>query len=213
MNTFLTGSGAAVAWTGMAIFPTKVSADACGATVAGDVVVQLAQNNADLDADLKAAAMTVNTQIQSLVPGGGTPTADSLRFLATYPPLVDNPEGRAQFVLLLTDGLPNCNGTNPNSCTSGAPAGAQCRCTLAACTAASYCVQGCLDKDNSATAIVELQKKKIKTIVIGFGADTTSGDGPDTLNAMAEAGGNRFVFRAGGGAKSVTVSLRYVESQ
>lgn len=188
MNTFLTGTGAGVAWTGMAIFPTKVTGDACGATVAGDVVVQLAQNKTDLDADIKAAAMTVNTQIQSLVPGGGTPTADSLRFLTSYPPLTDNPEGRAQFVLLLTDGLPNCNSSNPNTCSNGSPLGAACKCTLASCSAA-FCAQGCLDKDNSAAAIVELEKKNINTIVIGFGADTSSGDGPDTLNAMAEAGG------------------------
>jgi hypothetical protein len=35
----------------------------------------------------------------------------------------------------------------------------------------------------------ELRKKNIKTIVVGFGADTAVGAGPDTLNAMAEAGG------------------------
>ncbi len=187
MNTFLSGNGT-VAWTGMAIFPTKVAPDACGATQAGDVLVQLAPNKTDVDADLNAAAMTVNTQIQSLVPGGGTPTADSLRFLGTYAPLITNPDKRQQFVLLLTDGLPNCNASNPNTCSNGTPVGGACRCTLAACTASSFCIQGCLDKDNSANAIVELAKKGIKTIVIGFGADTVSGDGPDTLNAMAEAG-------------------------
>ena len=188
MNTFLTGSGAGVAWTGMAIFPTKVSADACGPTVAGDVVVQLAQKKTDLDADLKAASMTVNTQIQSLVPGGGTPTADSLRFLASYPPLVDNPEGRAQFVLLLTDGLPNCNDANANSCANPTA----CQCTLAgSCGSpgAQFCTKGCLDQAGTVAEITNLRAKNIKTIVVGFGADTASGTAPAVLNAMAIAGG------------------------
>ncbi len=188
MNTFLTSKGN-VAWMGLAIFPTKLAADACGATNAGDVLVQLAPNKTDLDADLNSAAQAVNTQLLALVPGGGTPTAESLRFLGTYPPLNANPDGRQRFVLLLTDGLPNCNASNPNTCTSGTPAGADCRCTLSACTASSFCVQGCLDTTDSVHAIVELRQKNIKTIVVGFGADALNGDGPAALNAMALAGG------------------------
>ena len=38
------------------------------------------------------------------------------KFLGTYPPL--NDPGRRNFVLLLTDGLPNCNSSNANSCTT-----------------------------------------------------------------------------------------------
>ncbi|MBS1149684.1 MAG: cglB [Myxococcaceae bacterium] len=195
MNTFLTANNT-IAWMGMAVFPTAVagasgSVDACGATSAADVRVQLNAQAADLSADLMASASAVNTQIQALTVGGGTPTGDSLKFLGGYSPLLDpDPKlPREDFVLLLTDGLPNCNSMNANSCT-----GTNCRCTLVpatSCMPASYCTQGCLDKDNSAAQVTALRGtgKNIRTIVIGFGAETASGDGPDTLNAMAEAGG------------------------
>jgi hypothetical protein len=39
-------------------------------------------------------------------------------------------------------------------------------------------------------AVTELRtEKQIRTIVIGFGADTSTGAGPEVLNAMAEEGG------------------------
>ncbi len=149
--------------------------------------VPLDPKTTDINAELTATANAVNSQIQLLTANGGTPTGDSLKFLGTYPPLL-NPDPkfkRENFVVLLTDGLPNCNKANANSCM-----GTACRCTLAACTVMNYCTEGCLDKDNSAARATELKvTKNIKTIVIGFGAETASGDGPDTLNEIAEAGG------------------------
>lgn len=198
MNTFLTNppDAGTVAWMGMAIFPTAVAGgngqvDACGATGSADIRVQLDPQPTDAETDLKAAATAVNNQVQTLVAGGGTPTGDSITFLSGYAPLLDpNPKlVREDFILLLTDGLPNCNASNMNDCNNAAA----CKCTLVpatSCTPASFCKQGCLDRDNSAAQITKIRKEhKIRTIVIGFGADTASGDGPDTLNAMAEAGG------------------------
>jgi hypothetical protein len=206
MGQFLTMNGN-VAWTGMAVYPTR-NGDQCAPTTTQDVVVQLAPNKTDLDADLNSAAMAVNTQIQGLMPGGGTPTADSLRYLATYAPLLQNKD-RQNFVLLLTDGLPNCNQGNANTCVSGTPAGAACKCTLATCSMGNgYCSKGCLDSDNSSLAISELAKKGIRTIVVGFGADFgaagSTGDGPDTLNAMAEAGGFKRICPKGTDAECGT---------
>ncbi len=196
MQAFLASNGT-VAWMGMAVFPTAVAAsgglpDACGATSSADIRVQLDPKPTDLDADLSASAVAVSNAIKVLTVGGGTPTGDSLKFLGTYPALLDpDPKlAREDFVLLLTDGLPNCNSSNPNNCNNVAA----CRCTLTpatSCMPTSYCTQGCLDKDNSSAQVTALRGpgKNIKTIVIGFGAETASGDGPDTLNAMAEAGG------------------------
>ncbi len=190
IGTFLSTSGD-LAWMGMAIFPTAVAGsngvvDACGATSSADIRVQLAPNQADNASELIATASAVNVEIQKLSVSGGTPTGDSLKFLGDYGPLSDpDPKViRQDFIVLLTDGLPNCNSNNPNTCT-----GASCRCTQASCTPASFCTQGCLDKDNSAAQVTALRKKDIRTIVVGFGADTAVGDGPDTLNEMAENGG------------------------
>ena len=189
METFLSTSGS-VAWMGMAVFPSATTAtDGCGATGPADILVPLAPNQADDEGALNATAGAVNYQIQNLNVGGGTPTGDSLKFLGNYAPLADpDPKApREDFVVLLTDGLPNCNSNNPNTCSS-----ASCRCTLqpaTACMAASLCTQGCLDRDNSAAQVTALRAKNIRTIVVGFGADTANGDGPDTLNAMAENGG------------------------
>jgi len=96
---------------------------------------------------------------------------------------------RKDFVLLLTDGLPNCNPNNPNSGTDPNTSGA-CECTLSSCATSSVAKLGCLDKDVSVAAVTDLRtQKEIQTIVIGFGAETAAGAGPATLNAMAEAGG------------------------
>jgi hypothetical protein len=96
---------------------------------------------------------------------------------------------RADFVLLLTDGLPNCNPSNSSNCLNAAA----CKCTTTNCgtdTSAPFCTLGCLDQGGAVAAVNDLRTKDIRTIVVGFGADFgLGGDGPLVLNAMAEAGG------------------------
>ena len=136
---------------------------------------------------------------------GGTPTGDSLRFLlanAARLGLAD--EDRSSFILLLTDGLPNCNRVVANG---GCPSTNDCVCTLS--TNQGQCVNktnecasnvgpggelvgsvGCLDNFSTVKTIEELNARKIKTIVIGFGVDDLAGiDTATVLNAMARAGG------------------------
>ena len=96
-------------------------------------------------------------------------------------------------MLLLTDGLPNCNDANTNqlcSCgaTCSAPQITSCACTTSTCTNA-LCAKGCLDQDNAVAKVKELRQKGIRTIVVGFGADLVGGAGPVVLNAMAREGG------------------------
>src|SRR5262249_35085856 len=119
----------------------------------------------------------------------GTPTALSLTFLGTLNEL--NDPQREDFILLLTDGLPNCNPNNAKNCNVG-----MCTCTLNPTTACApgqpFCTLGCLDDDGSVQAIRDLRDATkhaggIRTIVVGFGSDTASGG--DVLNAMAVAGG------------------------
>jgi hypothetical protein len=151
------------------------------------------------DAVLSMNAQQINSRIQSVTPVGGTPTAESLLFVGNYPGLRDNADNRDDYILLLTDGLPNCNMANPNQvCTcdaalcGGCGSGVcqaqidRCRCTLTSCT--GNCALGCLDQEASVAAVTANKLNGIRTIVVGFGADVASGTAGQVLNAIAEAG-------------------------
>ena len=181
MQVFLSDSGT-IARIGLATYPSN---DSCGATAS--ISIPLPDAEKDDDATLAQNAENVKNKILSIknysttapMPQGGTPTSQSLQFLGST-----LETDRDDFVVLLTDGLPNCN--------SAFPANAECFCTLSDCTYAKDI--GCLDKNASVEAVQALRAKEIRTIVIGFGADyatsSASGSkGAETLSAMAVAGG------------------------
>jgi len=173
---YLTDYGT-VARMGLMTFPTG---DACGA---GSVVVDLWTQN-DVPADLQGHAATINQRIQSTQPGGVTPTGDSLRQLASYSGLAS---GRENVILLVTDGLPNCNPNNPNSYDVDATA---CDCTFSAGQCGGqYTRLSCLDRQGTQTAVRELLAQGIKTAVVGIGTDMLGGTGPQVMNAIASEGG------------------------
>lgn len=198
MSTFLSRSGQN-ARLGMTFFPTDA---ACGSPVAVDVSLPTpTPNDASDSAPLIAQAQAIDSRIQVVTPTGGTPTAEALRFVGALPGLRDRSDNRDDLIILLTDGLPNCNEANPHqactcdasvcgSCGSGVCAAQQtaCRCTLGQTCTAQNCARGCLDDE----AVVQITRQNrdafIKTIVVGFGADTATGDAPQVLNAIAEAG-------------------------
>ncbi|RKH86669.1 VWA domain-containing protein [Corallococcus sp. AB045] len=173
------------------VTPTQLCAPA--ASLEDGSVRALIPKDLDSDADLQGYANEVNAELQAIPnggvgrPQGGTPTSASLQFASTL--LTPNSEDRDQIIILLTDGLPNCNDKNEYDGTS-----VECRCTLetlSQCTDSfsPYFKRGCLDKNASVTAVSALKASKISTIVIGFGAETSVGDGPSVLNEMARAGG------------------------
>ncbi len=183
MSTFLSRSGS-VARMGLVFYPAD---NFCGPANAIAEALPPAATTDD-DAAYQAKANAVNARIASVSAGGGTPTGASLAFAGTNPGLTDFNDNRQDFVLLLTDGLPNCNANNPNGGCPTPPAA--CKCTTASCgTANNLCTLGCLDRSGVVDNVQQLRAKKILVIVVGFGADTAVGDGPDVLNAMAEAGG------------------------
>jgi hypothetical protein len=147
------------------------------------------------DASLLAHANKINEILQGIPnsaeghPEGGTPTSASLRFVKDLPTFTE--EERTRFVVLLTDGVPNCN--EGNTYRGGEEL---CRCTTDSCTGLLE-RRGCLDMDTSVTAVRELSEKGITTIVVGFGADTAEGNGPAVLDAMARAGGFARTCEAG----------------
>lgn len=192
MSTFLNSNGP-TARMGLTTFPNpppggSTTADQCTASTA--VRIPIPQIDDTDTTGLQNSANSISNVILSIPnsgagsPVGGTPTSLSLRFVGNQADLQGT--DRQDFVLLLTDGLPNCNASNPNS---GATNPDACQCTLSSC-AGSAATLGCLDKDASVLAINDLQAQKdIKTIVIGFGAETADSKALTTLNSMAEAGG------------------------
>ncbi|MFP2964008.1 adventurous gliding motility lipoprotein CglB [Myxococcus sp. 1LA] len=163
-------------------------ADSCREATQGALLKGLPEQ--EDDASLLAHASEINDLLQGIPnsgegrPLGGTPTSGSLNFVSGLPGLQD--PDRENFVILLTDGLPNCNADNVN--TGANPE--LCKCTIDnnGCFGA-YNQRGCLDSDASVAAVQALKQKQISTIVIGFGAETASGEGPAVLEAMARAGG------------------------
>ncbi len=162
----------------------------------GKVRVDIPQSN-DVDAELQAAANAITSTIQNDTIGGGTPTSDTLKMLSNYPLLQSPTTERDNFILLETDGVPNCNANNVND---GCDNPAACACTISTCCGGPsfpYRRLGCLDQTETVNSIANLLSvKQIRTIVVGFGDEAAASTG--TLNAMAEAGGFALTCPDGG---------------
>lgn len=103
--------------------------------------------------------------LETTWPNGGTPTAPSL---AIAKDVLAGVAGQS-YVLLVTDGAPNCNaGLDPNHCEF----------------TGFYGSEGCLDDTRSVGSVAELAAANIPTYVIGFDTDAWS----DVLSSMASAG-------------------------
>jgi hypothetical protein len=201
MNKFLTDNGKR-ARIGLTFFPqTDDSAMNTSCKPADRIATALPATGVETDSVLQSNAATVIAKIQSTPAKGGTPTSRSLAYVGSLPELKDAADPRDNFVLLLTDGLPNCNdalrpqvcnGSNalsPLQCVSTTPNGtmdwAKPYCEATAGTANNQC----LDRDGVVEEVKKLRANEIRTIVVGFGSGTAGGNAAETLNAAALAGG------------------------
>lgn len=195
MSTFLASAGASARF-GLALFPTD---NICGVTSSVSVPLppEAAADDTASDSANVANAQLVNTQIQSSAtnPAGGTPTNLSLRFVGGLDEINRN-DFRQDLVILLTDGVPNCNSQNVNACCatpSQCDSPNPCQCTVSSCGGSNFCALGCLDRQGVVEAVQELRGRNIQTIVVGFGIGEQLGsdqqNAPDILNAMGAAGG------------------------
>jgi hypothetical protein len=91
---------------------------------------------------LARSVVAINRQLDALTPAGGVPIAEALRFVGTLPSMHE--PNVDHFVLLVTGGGPAC--------------------------AQSTCVDGCVDVDATVTAIQELERSGIHTLLVGVGA-------------------------------------------
>jgi hypothetical protein len=174
--------------TALALFPQNGSAQACGeATLltvgfppsGAESDVDMALHNNDVRASLFAISQS---GVGAAQVSGATPTAASLRFVSSLAPL--NDPTRANFAVLITDGLPNCNDAfSPPYPDSG------CVCTVSTCASAPADRIGCLDEANTISQLLALRAAGIRTAIIGVGEEVKTPQVNKTLRAMAEAGG------------------------
>lgn len=134
-------------------------------------------------------------------PFGGTPTAAALRFALTK---LQGVSGKT-FVILLTDGGPNCNSTTP--CTfdkcmpnieevPGCPAGGPTNC----CESPNGSNEACLDASATQTAVAALKNAGFPVYVVGIPGTTKYAA---LLDQLAIAGGTA---QATAGAKYFQVN-------
>jgi len=178
---------------GLAIFPNEdTSADACSS---GQVLVDVGQGS-NIDPITQALGSA------SLVPAGGTPTASTLLDVANDAAFVADEKDTSRYVILITDGMPNCN-------TLLDPA--TCQCTSPVCNVTPL---NCLDDVRTVDAVKTLFDKGVTTFVIGFGTATNNPAAAQVLNDMATAGGTANSFQADNASdlKAVLDSLVKVQT-
>ncbi|MDD5309161.1 MAG: VWA domain-containing protein [Deltaproteobacteria bacterium] len=109
---------------------------------------------------------------------GGTPIAVTLQNALTY--LSGMTDSYQRYVLLATDGAPNCN---------SALNGSTCPCTGAQCTGGGDANLNCLDDTRTAQAAAALKTAGYRTFVLGVG---NSGSWAPVMQNIATQGGGQY---------------------
>jgi hypothetical protein len=156
---------------GAAVFPGLLNQDGCapGAeifpTTAGD------PPNYALNGQNGPNLSDLLTRLETHLPDGGTPTAASLRALK---PTVLRLTGKKTYLVLMTDGAPNCNqaltcdvgACIPNIEHQPAPGGMLCDDTFNCCNAKTG--GDCVDADETEAAVAEYEAAGVDTYVVGM---------------------------------------------
>jgi hypothetical protein len=155
-------------WFGLMAFPNSLAPKAC---TMYDNTCEPA--SAPLVQVKAGAAGSIKIALSDLAPCGGTPIAASLKAAAQY--LSTLTDGHPRYILLTTDGAPNCN---------SALDGSSCTCLFPPCTPPPN-NNNCLDDTQANATLADLCKSGVKTYVLGMGAaaNTTS-----ILQALATSG-------------------------
>ncbi len=123
----------------------------------------------------------LETALAATEPSGGTPTAATLRYVQSQ---LTSQVGLAHLVVLVTDGVPNCNQENVNTCADMAA----CQCTTSACTMTNgLCTLGCLDGLNTVNAANDFYNAGIDLMIAPTGTDTVQAAALDLFNQMKSA--------------------------
>ena len=128
----------------------------------------------------RGQAGAVLTAINTVGPSGATPTAAAV-LRATRFTLAEGSRELARYLVVATDGAPNCNPTlNPATCT--------CSYGSVSCASAGIGARYCLDDDGAVAAITAARAQGVTTFVVGIDGDL-SPEYVAVLDRMAVAGG------------------------
>ncbi len=167
LTTVVNSTQALVNW-GLALFPSDAM---CG--VANIDVMVSAMNG-----------MAIQQRIGSTRPGGATPTASGVTAAKNY--MMARTSPNPKYILLATDGAPNCSTTGaclPGQLTCALPGGGM------GCDFFGICMPPTPGGDDAMGAIAAVQQSaaaNVKVFVIGIATDSMT---ESTLNQMATAGG------------------------
>jgi hypothetical protein len=166
-------------WFGLMPFPSTVTPNECR-LIAADSECAAPDHPQVAPFELRApdiAAALVDIRIC-----GSTPTSATLANARAY--LASAPTGHTQYVLLATDGVPNCNSSlDWTTCT--------CLDTETGCTDRP---EACLDDAASYAALDALLGAGVRTYVLGMGR--WLGSDRDVMNNMAVHGGTDHFYAA-----------------
>jgi len=199
-DAFLSQHGT-VARMGVAFYPTLSDAtitdpgsgnasNFCTAASSIDVPLPTSDDDATLNSSASAVDFAIKKVGATASPlsggvGGGTPTGDSLKFVAQNAAFGSTIQ-RQSFLLLMTDGLPNCNaasGLNANV----NPAACDCTDGPQSSVCTYYPVLDCNDFNATAIKVSDIRSTGVKTIVIGYG-DVFGASAQQSLQQIALAG-------------------------
>jgi len=172
INMVVTQLQGQIKW-GLEMFPHD---NDCGVSVSMDVPI--AAND----------AAAISTAISAQMPDGSTPTADAINAGAQYLGTVG--DSNPKYILLATDGEPNCGTSMPTTggtCTCPPPTtlmGTNC-CILGACIPCSTVAAGGDDTAAAEQAVTTAANAGVHTFVIGIATDPGA---DDVLNTMAKNG-------------------------
>jgi hypothetical protein len=210
-STFLSQHGT-VARMGVAFYPSLSDAtitdpgsgnpsNFCTAANSIDVALPGSDDDAALQQSADAVDFAIKRVGATASPlsggvGGGTPTGDSLVYVAQHAGFGPTIQ-RQSFLLLMTDGLPNCN---PASGLDANVNPAACDCTdgPSSTVCSYYPVLDCNDFNETARKVSDIRATGVKTIVIGYG-DVFGASAQRSLQQIALAGDFQRRCAAGGG--------------
>ena len=199
-DDFLSNNGT-VARMGVAFYPSLSNAtitdpgsgnasNFCTAANSIDVALPTTDDDATLTSSASAVDFAIKRVGATASPlsggvGGGTPTGDSLKYVAQAAQFGSTIQ-RQSFLLLMTDGLPNCNaasGLNANV----NPAACDCTDGPQSSVCTYYPVLDCNDFNATALKVSDIRATGVKTIVIGYG-DVFGASAQQSLQQIALAG-------------------------